>query len=137
MRGLLQKRAHLQRRGEKLGPAYLIFGARSSREGFFHDEIKAFREEGVLSGVFYCYSREPGTKKEYTIDKIRSSPEVKTTLGVFLPHANTHIFICGSATMAEECKCAIQEICSKDCFDVMKEDGRIHCDVFGAVAPKK
>ena len=83
MRGLLQNRAYLQKRGAKLGPACLIFGSRSSSEGLFHDEIRQLHEDGVLSGVFLCYSREHGTKREYTTDKLRS-PEVKTILNIFM-----------------------------------------------------
>lgn len=133
IRGLLQKRSHFQCRGEKLGPAYLIFGSRSSKEGLFHDEIREFHEEGTLSGVFFSYSRELGTKKEYTTDRLRSA-EVKAILGPFLSQSNSHIFICGSANMAEGCKTALQEILPQDCFDSITKDGRIHCDVFGAVS---
>eukprot|EP00581_Thalassiosira_minuscula_P018097 CAMPEP_0183714154 /NCGR_PEP_ID=MMETSP0737-20130205/8790_1 /TAXON_ID=385413 /ORGANISM="Thalassiosira miniscula, Strain CCMP1093" /LENGTH=1265 /DNA_ID=CAMNT_0025943059 /DNA_START=110 /DNA_END=3907 /DNA_ORIENTATION=+ len=133
IRGLLQGRAHLLQRGEELGPAYLIFGSRSYKEALFHDEIREFSEKGALDGVFFCYSRQPGMKKEYTPDKLRSA-EVKTVLNLFLRQANSHVFMCGSANMAEGCKKALKDILPHDCFDSASKDGRIHCDVFGALA---
>ena len=55
----------------------------------------------------------------------------------YLAEANTHFFICGLANMVEEYKTVLQEIASPDCFNAIDEDGRIHCDVFGAPATKK
>lgn len=136
IRGLIQKRSHLKSRGEKLGPAYLIFGSRSSKEKLFHDEIWEFQTQGVLTKVFMCYSREMGERKEYTTDKIRSK-EVSKVLGPVLAEPNTHIFICGSANMAEDCKNALRDISSGCCFDTLTEEGRLHCDVFGALNPRK
>ena len=54
-----------------------------------------------------------------------------------LAEANTHFFICGSANMAEECKTILGEIASPDRLNAIDEDGRIHCDVFGALTIKK
>lgn len=135
IRGLLQKRSYFQSRSEKLGPSFLIFGSRSSSEGLFHDEIVEFQEQGALTEAFMCYSREVGVKKEYTQDKLRSI-EVIDRLGPFLAEPNTHIFICGSANMAESCKVSLCEISSQDLFDSIVESGRLHCDVFGALLPK-
>jgi len=73
MRGLLLQRAYLLRRGQKLGPAYIIFGSRSSKEGLFTDEIKMFHQLGALTEVHHCYSREPGKKKMYATTKLRSA----------------------------------------------------------------
>lgn len=115
-----------------MGPAYLIFGTRSSEEGFFHDEVKTFKEIGVLTSAFLCYSREPGKKKEYTTDKLRDEV-VKATIGPVIAQPNSHVFICGSANMAEESKSALKDISSEYCIDKMVEEGRLHCDVFGAV----
>jgi len=168
MRGLLMQRAYLLRRGQKLGPAYIIFGSRSSKEGLFTDEIKMFHQLGALTEVYLCYSREPGQKKMYAPSKLRSA-EVTVFLEPFLAseyinqyfksahsyHAfhilshilhlqyspplqvkNSHIYICGSADLAEECKAIMKEHTSKESFDAITKDGRLHCDVFGAVTPK-
>ncbi len=132
MRGLLQKRHYFQSRGEKLGPAYLIFGTRSSEERFFCDEVKAFEEMGVLTSAFLCYSREPGKKREYTTDKLRDEV-VQAIIAPILAQSNSHVFICGSASMAEECKSALKIISSVTCIDNMVDEGRLHCDVFGLV----
>lgn len=99
MRGLLQKRSYLKARGETLAPGFLIFGARSSKEDLFPEEIKEFFREGALTKVFWAYSREPGMQKEYTSDKIRSD-RVRPLLARILAKANAHVFICGSASMA-------------------------------------
>ena len=72
MRGLIMQRAYLLRRGQKLGPAYIIFGSRSSKEGLFTDEIDMFHQLGALTEVHHCYSREPGKKKMYATTKLRS-----------------------------------------------------------------
>ena len=73
-------------------------------------------------------------KKEYTMDKLKSKGQI---LSPILAKPNTHIFICGSANMAEGCKDALREISSQDCFDAITKDGRLHCDVFGALSSKK
>ncbi len=135
IRGLLQKRSYFQSRGVKLGSSFLIFGSRSSLEGLFHDEIKEFQEQGVLTKAFMCYSRENGAKKEYTDGKLHSI-EVREILGPILADPNTHIFMCGSANMAEDCKISLCAISSQDLFNSIVEDGRLHCDVFGALFPK-
>ena len=103
IRGLLMKRSYFKSRGERLGPAFLIFGSRCSEEGLFHEEIKQFQKDGVLTKTWMCYSREPGKPKEYTGDKL-GSDRVKTVLSPVLVKVNTHIYICGSANMAGETK---------------------------------
>lgn len=85
--------------------------------------------------MFMCYSRELGEKKEYTTDKLLSK-RVSRMLSPVLGEKNTHIFICGSANMAEECKDALREIVQNS-FDAIIEEGRLHCDVFGALSSKK
>ncbi|KAL7542688.1 hypothetical protein ACHAXR_011997 [Thalassiosira sp. AJA248-18] len=135
IRGLLQKRSHFKSRGEKLAPAFLIFGSRSSSEGLFHDEIVEFQKQGALTKIFMCYSREIGKTKEYTTDKLRSG-RVSKVLSPILAKPNTHIFICGSANMAEDCQDAMRNM-SPDCFDAITQEGRLHCDVFGALSPPK
>ena len=67
------QRAYLLRRGQQLGPAHLIFGSRSSKEGLFSDEINMFHNSGALTEVHHCYSREPGKKKIYATSKLRSA----------------------------------------------------------------
>ena len=103
MRGLLQKRSYLKSQGQQLGVAFMIFGSRSSEEGLFHNELEAFENEDVLTKVWMCYSREPNKKKEYTTTKIRS-PKVRDVISPLLAESNTHIYICGSANMAEVCR---------------------------------
>ena len=132
MRGLLQKRSYLKSQGQQLGPAFMIFGSRSSEEGLFHDEVDFFENEGVLTQTWVCYSREPNKKKEYTTTKIRS-PKVRDVISPLLAKSNTHIYICGSANMAEVCKTALRDICPQASdFDDIVEGNRLHLDVFGA-----
>ena len=119
-----------------MGPAFLIFGSRCSSEALFHDEIEEFQQQNVLTDVFMCYSREMGEAKEYTTDKLRSK-RVSKILRPVLMQSNTHVFICGSANMAEDCKSALCDITNQKTFDAITEGGRLHCDVFGALAPRK
>lgn len=132
IRGLLQKREHLKSRGEKLGPAYLIFGSRCIEEGLFHEEINLLVKKKVLGKVYMCYSREPGQEKEYTSDKLRGD-RVGALLGPVLRNSTTHVFICGSANMAEESKASLAFISSNETMEIIKAEGRMHEDVFGAV----
>ena len=102
IRGLLQKREYLQSLGHKLGPAYLVFGSRSTKEGLFQDEISEYINQRVLTKGYMCYSQEPGQKKEYTSAKLRSA-RVKAILSpIMMTRPNLHVFICGSANMAGE-----------------------------------
>jgi len=133
IRGLLQKRSYFRSRGEKLGPAFLFFGSRCTDEGLFHDEIKGHLNDSVLTKCFMSYSREPGQPKEYTTDRLQTD-RIKTVLAPILAKANTHIFICGSANMAEQSKSSLANI-SKSSMENITADGRIHCDVFGALSP--
>ena len=128
------KREHLKLRGEQLGPCYLIFGSRSSEEGLFEKEVNRFVEKKTLGKCFRAYSRDPGKRKEYTSDKIRCS-NVRKVLSPILQRPDTHVYICGSAMMAEESKDALAEITSTDVMKVIEADGRLHCDVFGALVP--
>jgi len=133
IRGLLQKRSYLKKRGEKMGDAYLLFGSRSSKEGLFEGEINEFIEEGTLADAFKCYSREPGKKKQYTTDVMRTE-SVQRVLLPTLESDNCHIYICGSANLAEESKIALAKMTSELHVNKLIEEGRFHCDVFGARA---
>ncbi|KAL9178842.1 hypothetical protein ACHAXT_003973 [Thalassiosira profunda] len=133
IRALLQKRLHLLSRGEKLGHAFLVFGQRSSAEGLFAAEVEKFLDEGVLAATFVSYSREPGVPKEYVTDKLLSK-RVSRLLSPLLQKSNAHVFICGSANMAEESKRVLGAISTRGCIDEMVSEGRLHCDVFGALS---
>jgi sulfite reductase alpha subunit-like flavoprotein len=132
IRGLLQKREHLKSSHENLGPAYLIFGTRCAEEGLFRGEIEMLVQKKVLGKVYMCYSRQPGQKKEYTSDKIRND-RVREVLARVLKTPTTHIYICGSANMAEQSKESLAYISSKETMELIEAEGRLHQDVFGAL----
>ena len=134
IRGLLQKRLYLGSRGEKMGNAYLVFGSRSKKEGLFHDEIENFIIEGALTDAFRCYSREPGEKKQYTGDLMKTE-KVEQVLAPVIESNGSHVYVCGSAHMLEMCKSAMIEMTSKFHVQKLTEEGRLHCDVFGALNP--
>ena len=131
MRGLLQQRDYLLSRGEKLGKSFLIFGSRSSEEGLFHDEISDYSNRGILNVVCHVYSREPGKRKQYVTDELYSA-ETREALQPMLNDSKCHVFICGSANMAESTKQCLRDM--SPFFDFLVDDGRLHCDVFGAVS---
>jgi hypothetical protein len=79
-----------------------------------------------------CYSREPGQKKEYTSDKLRDD-RVSKVLGPVLRKPTTHVFICGSANMAEESKASLEYISLQEVLKIIKAEGRMHVEVFGAL----
>ena len=132
-RGLLQKRSYLKKRGEKMGNAYLLFGSRSSKEGLFEDDINSFIQDGTLTGVYKCYSREPGKKKQYTTD-VMQTESVRQVLLPTLNNNGCHIYICGSASLAEKSKSVLIDMTSPSHVKKIIEEGRLHCDVFGALA---
>ena len=111
--------------------SWAIFGSRSSEEGLFHDEISDYCNRGVLSLVSHVYSREPGQRKEYVTDKLNSF-ETQEALQPMLSHPLCHVFICGSANMAESTKQCLRDM--SPFFDSLVDEGRLHCDVFGAVS---
>ena len=132
IRGLLQKRSYFRSRGEKMDKAYLVFGTRSKKEGLFDDEIESFITGGVLTDAFRCYSREPGEKKQYTAD-IMKTEKIEQVLAPIIESDNGHVYVCGSANMLEMCKSAMIEMTSKFYLSNLIEEGRLHCDVFGAL----
>ena len=136
IRGLLQKRSYFRSRGEKMGAACLVFGSRSSKEGLFAEEIEDFIEEGTLTDVYKCYSREPGMKKQYTTD-IMQTESVEQVLAPILKSDDCHVYVCGSANMAEMCKSVMVEMTSKFHVNKLIEEGRLHSDVFGALTPAR
>jgi sulfite reductase alpha subunit-like flavoprotein len=134
IRGLLQKRSFIRCRGEKMGKAYLIFGSRSKEEGLFDDEIETFITEGTLTTAFRCYSREPGEKKQYTSD-IMKTEKVEQVLAPIIENEDSHVYVCGSAHLLETSKQVMIEMTSKFHVSKLIDEGRLHSDVFGALKP--
>ncbi len=132
IRGLLQKRLYFGSRGEKMCRAYLVFGSRSKKEGLFHDEIENFITEGALTDAFRCYSREPSP--QYTGD-IMKTEKIEQVLAPIIESDDSHVYVCGSAHMLEMCKSAMIEMTSKFHVNNLIKEGRLHCDVFGALNP--
>ena len=80
------------------------------------------------------YSREPGEEKQYTGD-IMKTEKVEQVLTPIIESENSHVYVCGSAQMLEMCKSAMIEMTSKFHVKNLIEEGRLHCDVFGALNP--
>ncbi|KAL7552363.1 hypothetical protein ACHAWF_015597 [Thalassiosira exigua] len=134
IRGLLMQRSYFQSRGQKLGAAYMFFGSRCSREGLFHDDLRELVNKRVLTKCYMCYSREPGQQRQHTTDKLQSA-KMKAIIAPILKRGDSHVFICGSANLAEQSKSALAEMTSETYMDDFIASGRLHCDVFGAVTP--
>lgn len=90
-------------------------------------------KDGILTKTFFCYSREHGKEKKYIADELKSG-ECRDLIRPIFERTETHVFICGSANMAEGSKKAMREISSPLCIDKMEEENRLHCDVFGEIA---
>lgn len=132
-RGLFQKRSYLKKRGENMGNAYLLFGCRSSKEGLFEDEIENFIHDGTLTDAYKCYSREPGKNKQYITD-VMQTERVQKVLLPSLETSDCHVYICGSANLAQQSKSVLIEITSESHMKKIIDEGRLHLDVFGALA---
>ena len=135
IRGLLQKRTYFRSRGEKMGKAFLVFGSRTKEEGLFNDEIENYITDGTLTDAFKCYSREPGHKKQYTTDVMKTE-KVEKVLTPIIQSDDSHVYVCGSANMLEMSKVVMIEMTSKFHVSKLIDEGRLHSDVFGAIKKK-
>jgi len=129
LRGFWQEREALAARGERLGPAVLIYGCRTRPRGQLAQDLAAAEASGALSRIVLALSAEPGAPKAYVQHVIE---EQRTLLKDILGHASCHVYVCGWSAMAEAAKLALAAG-SQEWLAQMKAEGRLHEDTYGFV----
>ncbi|XP_015923337.1 nitric oxide synthase, inducible-like [Parasteatoda tepidariorum] len=119
------------------GKMYLFFGCRQSTvDNLCSEEIATLVEKGVITKVFYAFSREPGQDKEYVQHKLEAEPQI--VLDVL--ENDGHIYVCGDAVMAADVRATINKILEHSdkihSLDDLLETGKYHEDVFGVLKKK-
>jgi len=111
--GFLQERRARKRKGEVMsGDCWLVFGCRGRDTDYlFKDVLEEMVEEGVLSKLSVCFSREEGGPK-YVQDSLKQDKE---TLVAWLVERMASFYVCGDAKgMARGVQSAVEEVLEKE-----------------------
>jgi cytochrome P450/NADPH-cytochrome P450 reductase len=139
-RGFLQERAALQRSGVELGECILYFGCRHSEQDFiYRDELEAYLESKVLTGLHVAFSREADRPKQYVQHKLSANGKDTCRL---LDEGGV-VYVCGDARrMAPDVAQAFiailrehggaSESQAAQRFDVLRNEGRYREDVWAS-----
>ncbi|XP_074635667.1 nitric oxide synthase 3-like isoform X3 [Acropora palmata] len=123
----------------KLGSMSLFFGCRNSKQDCIHkDEMLKAKDEGVLTEIFFAFSREPDAPKKYVQDMLK---EEAFDICEKLLSKQAHFYVCGDVKMADDvCKtlqtllqeyAAMSQGEAQETVDKLKSTGRYHEDIFG------
>ncbi|KAK2574099.1 Nitric oxide synthase [Acropora cervicornis] len=123
----------------KLGSMSLFFGCRNSKQDCIHkDEMLKAQDEGVLTEIFFAFSREPDAPKKYVQDMLK---EEAFDICEKLLSKQAHFYVCGDVKMADDvCKtlqtllqeyAAMSQGEAQETVDKLKSTGRYHEDIFG------
>jgi len=126
--GLAGLRGHLKARAASgAGPNWLLFGERNSaQDGFYRDELDAWRAQGVLAAMDLVFSRDQAAKR-YVQDRLR---ELADQLREWVARGAA-IYVCGSLEgMAAGVEAALVDILGRDALDALIEQGRLRRDVY-------
>eukprot|EP00933_Yihiella_yeosuensis_P073880 TRINITY_DN8266_c1_g3_i1.p1 TRINITY_DN8266_c1_g3~~TRINITY_DN8266_c1_g3_i1.p1 ORF type:complete len:1881 (-),score=449.35 TRINITY_DN8266_c1_g3_i1:199-5841(-) len=97
-RAVTQDRIHAARKGIKVGPCMLFFGARYSKyEYLYREEFEKYEKEGVLE-MHTAFSRDQARKIYVQHRLIESGPKVCD----MMLRQNGHFYVCGSARQVPE-----------------------------------
>jgi len=111
--GFLHERRARKRKGEVLsGDCWLVFGCRGRDTDYlFKDVLEEMVEEGVLSKLSVCFSREQEGPK-YVQDSLKQNKE---TLTAWLVERMANFYVCGDARgMARGVQEAVEELLEKE-----------------------
>lgn len=126
--GMAGLRAHLKARAAAGAPRnWLLFGERTPQHDFFHhDEIQAWREQGVLERLDLAFSRAAGWPR-YVQDCL---PAAAGELRAWVD-AGAAIYVCGSLQgMAAGVAAELERILGRDRLDELAGQGRYRRDVY-------
>lgn len=98
--GFLQKRNYLKLKQPtvELGKAVLFFGCRYSEKDFLYkDELQTFKESGILTDLFTCFSREQ-ISDEFHLKYVQDNVKLQKNMVLdLLFEKDGAVFICGDA----------------------------------------
>ena len=108
-RGFVQERAAMAAHGIPVGPMLLLFGCRSTTDGFlFKDEWASFRSQLSSFEMHMALSRV-GDKSQYVQDLLI---QLRERVAALLEQGAA-FYICGSADMAREVRNRLMEVISQ------------------------
>eukprot|EP00028_Trichosphaerium_sp_Am-I-7-wt_P005760 CAMPEP_0168531048 /NCGR_PEP_ID=MMETSP0405-20121227/15134_1 /TAXON_ID=498012 /ORGANISM="Trichosphaerium sp, Strain Am-I-7 wt" /LENGTH=1322 /DNA_ID=CAMNT_0008555613 /DNA_START=110 /DNA_END=4078 /DNA_ORIENTATION=+ len=91
-RAVIEERAIAMKKGEKVGPIALFFGARHKKTEFsYQDELEKFQEMGVLTSIHCAWSRDQ-KQKVYVQNKLSEVPELVVD---YLINKKGNFYFCG------------------------------------------
>ncbi|HEU4412543.1 MAG TPA: nitric oxide synthase oxygenase [Polyangiaceae bacterium] len=139
MMGFLADRARRRRErpGEPLGECHLFFGCRNEADFLYGDRLRAYADEGVLSGLYVAFSRKDSREKRYVQHDLR---EHRAKVVALLRDPRLHYYVCGDAAMAEQVEQTLLRLLTDDGMDrtaaflhleAMKDQRRFQTDVWG------
>ncbi|MCR8842251.1 bifunctional cytochrome P450/NADPH--P450 reductase [Paenibacillus sp. SC116] len=138
-RGFLQARNVLKEEGYQLGPAHLYFGCRSECDFIYHDELKQYEEDGIVT-LHTAMSRKEGEPKTYVQHLMARDAEQL----IRILDEGGHLYICGDGTkMAPDVEATLQraweevhgenERESAAWLETLLDEGRYAKDVWSGV----
>ncbi|KFM79120.1 Nitric oxide synthase, inducible, partial [Stegodyphus mimosarum] len=137
-RDAMIKKQQSENRSSKqcFGAMYLFFGCRQSTvDNLYSEELATLVQEGVITGVFTAFSREPGLPKVYVQHRLKK----QSKLVLDSVSEGGHIYVCGDAVMAADVRSAFESILldgNAITIDKLQENGHYHEDVFGILHRK-
>ena len=99
----------LNKESQNFGPVYLLFGCRTRLNDFlFEEELNSFKENGILSELLVCFSRDADSSDKYVQDMLRKDYE---KFGDLIMNKKAHVYICGDAlNMAKDVNEALIDV---------------------------
>ena len=133
----LQYREALQTQGTALGDACLYFGCRNHTDFLYGEQLIAWQNQGVLTGLEVAFSRL--TDRKVYVQGLMQENAI--ALWQTLSQSNCHYYVCGDAKMADDvfevfmaiakAEGDLSHIEAVEFFDKMKQEKRFHTDVWG------
>ena len=111
--GFLEERRARKKNGEEIsGECWLVFGCRArDKDYLFKQVLEDMVEEGVLSKLGVCFSREEGGPK-YVQDSLKQEKEL---LGMWLVDNMASFYVCGDAKgMARGVQDTVETVIEKE-----------------------
>ncbi len=127
--GIAGLRAHLRARALEAETAgtWLMFGERTrAHDAFYDDELRAWRDTGVLTRLDRAFSRDPGDGRYVQALVEAAGPEIADWVG-----REAAIYVCGSLEgMAPGVEAALVQALGAERVATLRETGRYRRDVY-------
>ena len=130
MRAMTERRRRKRSTNDQ-GHIWLFFGARTQGELPYFGPLQKLPKD--LIDLELAFSREPGAKKEYVQDRIRSRGD---DLARLVQDDNTFVYICGHKRMEDGVNEALSAVCESHGLQWaelrarLRESGRYHVETY-------